>query len=91
MQQRIHLICRGRVQGVFFRATAQDEARHLGLVGWVRNSPDGTVEIMAEGDLEALRDFQAWCAHGPPHARVTAVEVQSTAATGEFDGFTVRY
>jgi len=91
MQQRVHLVCQGRVQGVFFRASARDEARHLGLTGWVRNCPDGTVEIMVEGEVEALRDFQAWCAHGPPHARITGVETQATAATGEFDGFVVRH
>lgn len=87
MKKRGHFICHGCVQGVFFRASAQDEAEHLGLTGWVRNCPDGSVEIMAEGDTQAVDDFQAWCQHGPPYATVRNVEMDFSAATGEFEGF----
>lgn len=91
MRERLHMICQGRVQGVFFRASTREEARQLGLTGWVRNCPDGSVEIMAEGPVESLRDFQSWCNHGPPYAQVSNVSVQGSAATGEFEGFVVRY
>ena len=74
---------RGRVQGVFFRQSTKQQARHLGLNGTVRNNPDDTVTIEAEGPTEALRQLEAWCHHGPPAARVDRVEVTS----GEVQGF----
>ena len=57
----VHIIVHGRVQGVFFRASAQGRAVELSLVGWVRNLPDNTVEIHAEGDRENLELFIEWC------------------------------
>lgn len=65
----------GRVQGVFYRASARAEARRLGLKGFVRNEPDGDVYAEAEGEREALDAFVAWCRKGPEHARVEKVEV----------------
>jgi acylphosphatase len=92
MKRRGHFICHGRVQGVFFRASARDEANHLELTGWVRNCPDGSsVEVVIEGRVEAVADFLRWCEHGPPYADVTRVESDYSAATGEFDGFQVRF
>ncbi len=61
----------------------------LGISGWARNLPDGRVEIVAEGDPEALDKFVEWCRHGPPDARVTAVEVHAEEPEG-LDSFTVR-
>ena len=72
----------GRVQGVAFRWHAEQEARRLGVVGWVRNEPDGTVLLQAEGDEDAVRDLVAWCHHGPPSARVQDVAVRDTAPSG---------
>ncbi|RSK48496.1 acylphosphatase [Hymenobacter rigui] len=72
---RVH----GRVQGVFFRQSTQQEAYRLGLTGTVRNNPDDTVTIEAEGPLEALQQLEAWCHHGPPAARVDRVEVAAGA------------
>lgn len=89
-RQRVHLEVSGRVQGVFYRASAEAHARKLGLVGWVRNLPDGRVEAVAEGPPEALDAFVAWCHKGPPAARVDEVFVAHEAATGEFTGFTTR-
>lgn len=66
---------RGRVQGVFFRQSTRQEARRLGLTGTVRNNPDGTVTIEAEGPAEVLDQLAAWCHHGPPAARVDEVTV----------------
>ena len=67
---RVHLLVSGRVQGVAFRASAVDEARSLGLRGWVRNLPDGRVEAEAEGERARLLDLARWCERGPPAARV---------------------
>ena len=82
----------GRVQGVFYRACAYDEARRLGLRGWVMNLPDGRVEVLAEGDPEKLRAMEEWCRQGPPYARVKNIEVREEAVkTGEFTAFDVKY
>ncbi|QNH61557.1 acylphosphatase [Hymenobacter sediminicola] len=73
-QHRTFLIY-GHVQGMFFRQSAQEQARQLGLSGYARNNPNDTVTIEAEGLIEALDALHDWCHHGPPAARVTKVEV----------------
>ncbi len=73
----------GKVQGVFFRASTREEAQRLSLCGWVRNEPDGSVLIEAEGDEEALDQLIAWCQHGPVQARVADVVVEE----GEVEGY----
>src|SRR5262249_21518890 len=85
----VHLVVVGRVQGVAFRAYAVDEATRLGLSGWVRNRPDGTVEARAEGPSAGVDAFVAWCRHGPPAARVEDVRVSTVPATGVDSGFQV--
>ncbi|MHB8877523.1 MAG: acylphosphatase [Myxococcaceae bacterium] len=80
---------KGRVQGVFFRQSAMEEARRLGLAGYVRNLPDGDVEALAEGKAESVKAFVEWCHHGPPAARVDAVQLREADAQGGFPGFTV--
>ena len=82
-QKRIHLVVRGRVQGVYFRATAQREARQHGLSGWVKNRGDGSVEIVAEGEEDDVKDFLNWAHAGPSTARVDAVDVRWRSYTGE--------
>jgi acylphosphatase len=72
----------GRVQGVAFRWHTEERARELGVTGWVRNEPDGSVLLHAEGDEVAVNDLVAWCHHGPPAARVRDVAVRSAAPTG---------
>jgi acylphosphatase len=64
----------GVVQGVFFRASTQARARELGLTGWAKNLADGRVEVVAGGDAAALDQLERWLQHGPPGARVDAVE-----------------
>lgn len=91
MPQRVHVIVHGRVQGVYFRASTRERARHLGLAGWVRNCPDGSVELIAEGEQGRLEQLVTWCHGGPPGARVTALQVEWQEATGEFAGFVVKY
>jgi len=66
----------GRVQGVWFRGWTVDQARELGLSGWVRNRRDGSVEILAEGPDEALAELVRRCHEGPPAARVERVEAE---------------
>lgn len=90
MRKRVHLWVSGRVQGVFFRAHTRDLARRLGLSGYVRNLPDGRVEIVAEGEEEALRKLAAFARQGPPLAQVTGVEERWEDPTGEFAGFSIR-
>ncbi|MDA0578000.1 MAG: acylphosphatase [Verrucomicrobia bacterium] len=80
----------GRVQGVFFRVSACTEARRLGITGWVRNLPDGSVETVAEGLPDQVQAYLAWCRRGPPHAQVRGVSEGYAPATGEFLGFVVR-
>jgi acylphosphatase len=73
------------VQGVFFRAETQSRARSLGLVGWVRNAPDGTVEAVFEGPSERVDSMLDWCRRGPPHAQVEDVAVEWEDPRGEDD------
>ncbi len=85
--KRVHLIVRGRVQGVFFEATAQREARRLGLTGSVSNRKDGAIELTVEGEEEELREIIAWSQKGPTAARVDGVEVRWRSYTGQFSDF----
>jgi len=87
----VHLVVEGRVQGVFFRASTQSTAVSLGLTGWVRNVSDGTVEVHAVGDRDALDRFIRWCWQGPPGARVTGVRVSEVPVIKAFSGFHIRY
>ena len=68
------LVISGRVQGVWYRGWTVDQARALGLDGWVRNRTDGTVEALIAGSQAAVDQLVALCGEGPPHARVTAVD-----------------
>lgn len=88
--ERAHVRVSGRVQGVFFRDSAREKARELGLTGWVRNTPDGRVEAVFEGPPEAVREAVRWCGEGPPHAEVEGVETEFEPARGDLDGFEVR-
>ena len=80
----------GRVQGVGFRYFTEAAAVREGILGWVKNMPDGRVEVSAEGDAEALERFERSLRHGPPHARVDGVDVDEMIPTGRETGFHVR-
>jgi acylphosphatase len=86
---RAEIVVKGRVQGVFFRASAQQEGQQLGLTGEVRNLPDGCVEAIVEGEKRAVEDFISWCRRGPPSARVEDVEVKLRPCRDEFRTFSV--
>lgn len=88
--KRLHLHVFGWVQGVGYRYSCCREARALGVTGWVRNLPDDSVEIVAEGSSDALDLFSAWCSHGPPHAKVDRVVSTTSPARGEFSSFNIR-
>jgi acylphosphatase len=87
--KQVHLIARGRVQGVFFRASTQREARRLGLTGWVKNRADGAIEILAEGDEEEMKELVGWVHRGPGAARVDSVDVRWRSFTGDFPDFRI--
>jgi acylphosphatase len=91
MTRQIRIIVRGVVQGVGFRLYAQAEANRLGLRGYVRNLPDGAVEIVAEGPVDAVERLIAWANHGPPGASVEDVDVEYAEPTGEFSEFSIRH
>jgi acylphosphatase len=87
---RAHVIVRGVVQGVWFRASTEREAQLLGLAGWVRNAADGSVEAVFEGSCPTVERMIDWCHVGPPHAIVDEVEVAWLPAEGK-QGFRTRY
>jgi acylphosphatase len=88
---RLHATVHGRVHGVFYRASTQREASARGLTGWVRNCPDGTVELVAEGPRPACESLLDYCREGPPAARVTSIDAEWSASSGGYENFTVRY
>ena len=89
--KRLEAVVSGRVQGVSFRYYTQRKAMDLGVVGWVRNEPDGTVRTVAEGEDSALKSFREFLDVGPPYAEVTSVEEQWKEATGEFERFRITH
>lgn len=89
MKKTMHFIVSGRVQGVWFRASTREQAMLFGLTGWVRNLPDGRVEVMATGDEQQLEELRAWLKHGPEMARVTELKAEEVEYH-EFGNFSVR-
>lgn len=86
-----HLVVRGRVQGVWYRGAMQREARRLGVVGWVRNCDDGSVEAEVAGEQDAVEAMVAWAHQGPRGARVSGVAVSWPGAGGAgWSDFVVR-
>jgi acylphosphatase len=89
MMGRARVVVNGRVQGVGFRQHAVEEARRLGVTGWVRNLPDGRVETLAEGPREAVEALVAWCKRGPRLARVDETRVSWEPPRAEFTDFKI--
>jgi acylphosphatase len=90
MDSAIHIIISGDVQGVFFRAGVQDQAKKLGLSGWARNTSDGGVEVFAEGERNSLEQLLDWCYHGPAGAKVSEIEYGWVKPAGIKD-FTIKH
>ena len=86
MTKAVDVRITGRVQGVSFRARTQARAQQLGVTGWVRNEPDGSVAGHFEGTAEAVDELVAWCRHGPAYAEVDEVDVVDSEPTGA-EGF----
>lgn len=84
----VHLLIKGEVQGVFYRATAKEIADKLGVTGWIKNKWDGNVEALATGHEESLQKFIEWCRQGPKKAEVTDVIVTKKEET-TFNNFSV--
>ncbi len=89
MQKRLAIEVRGKVQGVFFRASAKEQADMLGIHGFVQNQPDGSVYAEVEGDEGQVEKFLAWCRTGPRRAHVERVTVEERDCVG-LRGFDVR-
>lgn len=80
---------RGKVQGVFFRASTKDTAEKLGVSGWVRNEPDGSVHIEGETPEEKMEQFLEWCHQGPRFAHVHSIHFETGSVKG-YEGFTIQ-
>lgn len=89
MQKRLECVVYGRVQGVSYRAFIRETARRLGLVGFVKNLPDETVEAVVEGEEEKLQEFLEILSRGHLYSRVERVDVKWGDATGEFRDFKI--
>jgi acylphosphatase len=89
--KRVKAIVSGRVQGVFYRAAAREQADRLGLSGYVRNLPNGDVELVAEGEDDRVNRLVAWARIGPPMAHVDGVTVEDLEGEREFSGFRVSH
>ncbi len=89
--RRAHLIIHGRVHGVFFRHNTKKIADKLDVKGWVRNNPNDTVEITAEGNDDAIEKLLNWCRKGPIGAKVNRVEVKEEKYKNEFKDFSIIY
>jgi len=87
--KRAHIIISGRVQGVFFRHNANKVANKLGLKGFVRNLPDGAVEVVAEGEETKLKELLEFCRRGPLGAHVENTEVKYEEPKNEFNTFSI--
>lgn len=86
---RAHVVVQGKVQGVYYRVCTQNQALLLELTGWVRNCPDGSVEVIIEGDRERVEELTAWCKKGPAESAVSDLSVDWQPYTGEFNDFDI--
>jgi acylphosphatase len=88
--RRVRLVIRGFVQGVSYRASTVDQARRLGLTGWVKNLRDGGVMLEAQGDTARIDALIEWCRDGPPHAQVEGVQVLEVLTEDAEQGFSIQ-
>lgn len=91
MKKQVNANIFGEVQGRGYRYGTSQEALRRGLVGFVRNAPDGSVELVAEGEEQDLKDFIDWCYTGVGSAMVRRIDIRWSEATSEFSDFLIRY
>jgi len=91
MDVRAHVLISGRVQGVFYRDSTKNIAEQYGLTGWVKNTSNGCVEAVFEGEETAIKDMITWCYNGPRLAEVSDVSVDYKKFLGEFEDFSIKY
>ena len=89
MFKRIHLLIIGKVQNVSYRINAKRKAEEFDLAGWVKNTPDGRVEILAEGKKENLEKMIDWCHNGSDYAIVSEVKIEWVESEEKFDKFRI--
>jgi acylphosphatase len=90
MKSNKHVVISGKVQGVWFRANTKQKAEQLGIKGWVRNTSDGKVEAIFEGDEENISEMINWCRQGPPLAKVEDVKIEEKTPNDDYDTFIIR-
>lgn len=86
-----HLLISGKVHGVFFRKTTKHKAHELNIYGWVKNTADKKVEIVAQGNEESIDKFISWCKEGPSHAEVNNVQVEEEVINQDLKDFSIVY
>ena len=91
MKSKVQVIISGKVQGVWFRANTKNKAEQLGITGWVRNTNDGKVEALFEGEDDNIKEMIEWCKHGPTMAKVTDVRVKRNPDQDECNSFSIKY
>lgn len=89
MKTNAHVVISGRVQGVWYRASAKSKAEQLGIKGWVRNTVDGNVEAVFEGEEEIVEKMIKWCYQGPPLAKVDKIDVKKQKQTDKYNNFSI--
>jgi len=90
-RQRLQVIVEGRLQCVYFRAFTRGAAVNLGLTGWVKNRPDGSVEALIEGEKTAVEKMEQWFYQGSPHSRVDMVHTTEKPPVGDNTTFEIQY
>lgn len=91
MDIKIKVLISGKVQGVFFRFNTKKNADELGLFGWVKNTKDGKVEALFEGDEKHIYKMIEWCSKGPSNSKVTKVDVFKKKYVKEYNNFSIIY
>jgi len=86
-----HILVKGKVQGVFFRKNTRQVAETLNIAGWVKNTDEGDVEILAQSNEDTIQQFIAWCRQGPPKAEVRDVQVKDVKPDNNIKHFTIEY
>lgn len=90
MKINVHVIISGRVQGVWYRASTKQKAEQLGITGWIKNTIEGGVEAVFEGEEKIIEDMIKWCYNGSPNAMVKDVKVKRQTLINNFDDFSIK-